>query len=108
MQQYPRDLCAHHVFEAQVERKPNAIAVSFLDQKLTYSQLNACANRLADHLVSLGAGSEVLVAICLERSLDLIVAMLAVMKLGSATCPSIHRIQRNVGTPFYTTVEQRS
>ncbi len=86
-EEYPHDSCTHQLFEAQVDRTPNAIAVTFQDQKLTYCELNSRANQLAHQLVSLGAGAEVLVAICLERSLDLVVAMLAAMKSGSAYLP---------------------
>lgn len=84
---YPRDTCTHRLIEAQVERAPDAIAVSFRDQKLTYLELNSRANRLAHHLVTLGAGAEVLVAINLERSLNLVIALLAVMKSGGAYLP---------------------
>ena len=84
---YPHVSCAHRLFEAQVDRTPDAIAVRFQDQKLTYRDLNSRANRLAHHLVSLGAGTEVLVAICVERSLDLVIAMLAAMKSGGAYLP---------------------
>ena len=79
--------CASRVFEAQVERTPDAIAVTFRDQSMAYGRLNSQANRLAHYLVSLGAGAEVLVAISLERSLDLVIAILAVMKSGAAYLP---------------------
>ncbi len=79
--------CAPQLFEEQVERTPEAIAIRCRDEELTYRELNARANRMARHLVSQGAGREVLVAIKLERSLDLVSALLAVMKSGSAYLP---------------------
>lgn len=79
--------CAHRLFEAQVEKTPDAIAVRFRDQSLTYRELNIRANQLAHYLVSLGAGPEVLIAVCLERSVDLLIALLAVMKSGAAYLP---------------------
>jgi len=66
---YPDADCAHRLFEAQVEKTPDAVAVKFRGQQLTYQELNSHANQLARYLVSLGAGAEVLVAVCLERSL---------------------------------------
>ena len=86
-EKYPQATCASRLFEAQADRKPDAIAVRFQDQKLTYWDLNSRANQLARHLVSLGAGPEVLVAICVERSLDLVIALLAAMKSGAAYLP---------------------
>ena len=84
---YPDANCTHRLFEAQVEKAPDAVAVKFQAQQLTYQELNSRANQLARHLVSLGAGAEVLVAVCLERSLDLVIALLAVMKSGAAYLP---------------------
>ena len=81
------DLCVHQLFEQQVERTPDAIALIFQDQELTYSQLNARANQLAHHLIDLGVGPEVIVAVCLERSVELIVALLAILKAGGAYLP---------------------
>jgi non-ribosomal peptide synthetase component F len=65
---YPKDKCIHQLFEAQVEHRPDAVAVVFEDQQLTYKELNQRANQLAHHLVNLGVGPEVLVGICVERS----------------------------------------
>ncbi len=84
---YPDAHCTHRLFEAQVQKAPDAVAVKFQAQQLTYQELNSRANQLARHLVSLGAGAEVLVAVCLERSLDLVIALLAVMKSGAAYLP---------------------
>ncbi|MFB2976515.1 amino acid adenylation domain-containing protein [Microseira sp. BLCC-F43] len=79
--------CIHQLFEEQVKRTPSAIAVVFKDQQLTYRELNAKANCLAHYLQSVGVGTEVKVGICLERSLDLIVAVLGVLKAGGAYVP---------------------
>ncbi|MEK0194233.1 AMP-binding protein [Microcoleus anatoxicus PTRS1] len=73
---YPKDLGIHQLFEAQVERSPDAVAVVFEDQHLTYRELNCRANQLAHHLQTLGVGTEVLVGICLERSLEMVVGLL--------------------------------
>ena len=83
----PIGQCVHQLFEEQVKRKPSSIAVVYQDQQLTYGELNAKANCLAHYLQSLGVGEEVKVGICLERSLDLIVAVLGVLKAGGAYVP---------------------
>jgi amino acid adenylation domain-containing protein len=85
--EYPQDQCIHQLFEAQVERTPDAVAVVFEDKQLTYRQLNQQANQLAHYLQKLGVGSEVLVGICLERSLEMVVALLGVLKSGGAYVP---------------------
>ncbi|HXQ69673.1 MAG TPA: MupA/Atu3671 family FMN-dependent luciferase-like monooxygenase, partial [Pyrinomonadaceae bacterium] len=84
---YPRDKCIHELFEAQVERTPESIAVVFGDQQLPYSELNRRANQLAHHLRDLGAGPDVTVGVSLERSLDTMVALLGVLKAGAAYVP---------------------
>ena len=84
---YPRDACIHQLFEAQVEQTPEAIAVVFEDQQLTYRELNAHANQLARFLRQYGVGPEVLVGICLERSLELVVGLLGILKAGGAYVP---------------------
>ncbi|MEH1943735.1 MAG: amino acid adenylation domain-containing protein [Nostoc sp.] len=81
------DLCIHQMFEMQVERSPQATAVVFENTQLTYQQLNQRANQLAHHLRSLGVGPEVLVGICLERSLEMIVGLLGILKAGGAYVP---------------------
>jgi amino acid adenylation domain-containing protein len=85
--EYPRDQCIQALFEGQVERTPEAVALVFASVALTYSVLNIRANRLAHHLISLGAGPEVLVGIYMKRSIDLIVAQLAILKTGAAYVP---------------------
>lgn len=84
---YPQELCLHELFEAQAARVPEATAVVFADQALTYAQLNQRANQLAHHLRLLGVGPEVLVGLCVERSLDMVVGLLAILKAGGAYVP---------------------
>ncbi|WP_026785829.1 non-ribosomal peptide synthetase [Planktothrix rubescens] len=84
---YPFHQCVHHLFEEQAERTPNAVAVVFEGLELTYQQLNIQANQLAHYLQSLGVGAEILVGIYLERSLLVIVGLLAVLKAGGAYVP---------------------
>jgi amino acid adenylation domain-containing protein len=84
---YLQDRCIHQLFEEQVERTPDAIAVVFEEQQLTYQELNARANQLAHYLQSLGVGPEVLVGICVERSLEMLVGLLGILKAGGAYVP---------------------
>ncbi len=84
---YPAEHCIHQLFEAQVERTPNAIAVVWGKQQLTYQELNRRANQLAHHLRQLGVGPEVLVGLCLERSVEMVVAILGILKAGGAYVP---------------------
>lgn len=86
-QPYPADLCIHQLIEAQVERSPEAPAVRFEGEELTYRQLNERANQLAHHLQDLGVGPDVLVGICMERSLELVVGLLGILKAGGAYVP---------------------
>ena len=79
--------CLHQLFESQVKRTPNDVAVVFEDRQLTYAELNAQANQLAHYLQRLGVGVEDLVGIYLQRSLDLVVSLLAVLKAGGAYVP---------------------
>jgi surfactin family lipopeptide synthetase A len=84
---YPQDICFHKLIEAQVERTPDAIAVIYEDQKLTYQELNQKANQLANYLLAIGIEPEQLVGICLERSLDMLVGLLGILKAGAAYVP---------------------
>ncbi|MBD2435868.1 non-ribosomal peptide synthetase [Nostoc sp. FACHB-110] len=79
--------CIHHWFEQQCHSTPDNIAVVFQDQKLTYQQLNSRANQLAHYLQKLGIGPDVLVGICLERSLWMVIGLLAILKAGAAYVP---------------------
>ncbi|MEH2337088.1 amino acid adenylation domain-containing protein [Nostoc sp.] len=84
---YPIDKCIHQLFEEQVQRTPDAVAVVFEDQQLTYHQLNCRANQLAHYLKSLGVAADVLVGLCVERSLEMIVGLLGILKAGGAYLP---------------------
>jgi len=84
---YPRDLCIHQLFERQAERAPNATAVVFGGESLTYAELDRRANRLAHHLVEMGVGPDVRVAICIERGPEMVIGILAVLKAGGAYVP---------------------
>ncbi|RUW23159.1 amino acid adenylation domain-containing protein, partial [Mesorhizobium sp. M1E.F.Ca.ET.041.01.1.1] len=84
---YPSDLCIHELFEAQVRQAPEAVAVVCDDERLSYGELNARANRLAHHLIALGVKPDQPVAICLERSLAMVVGVLAILKAGGAYLP---------------------
>ncbi|KAK3817436.1 MAG: Non-ribosomal peptide synthetase module [Benniella sp.] len=86
-QDIPSHQCMHHIFELQVERTPQAIALVFGGQSLTYLELNECANRLAHHLIGLGAQPDNLVAICVERSFAMIIGVLGILKAGGAYVP---------------------
>jgi amino acid adenylation domain-containing protein len=83
----PQNTCLHELIEAQVERTPDAIAATFEQERISYRDLNARANQLARHLRKLGVGPEVLVGVCMDRSLDMIVALLGIMKAGGAYVP---------------------
>ncbi len=84
---YASDKCVHHLFEEQATSFPNRLAVTYGNQSLTYGELNARSNKLAQYLQSMGVTSEVLVAICVERSLEMIVGLLAILKAGGAYVP---------------------
>jgi amino acid adenylation domain-containing protein len=85
--EYPIDKCIHQLFEVQVERTPDALAVVFEDTHLTYWELNQQANQLAHHLQKLGVGPEVLVGLCIDRSLEMVVGILGILKAGGAYVP---------------------
>ncbi|WP_201800766.1 non-ribosomal peptide synthetase, partial [Dulcicalothrix desertica] len=84
---YPQDKCIHELFEQQVEKTPSSVAVVFGDEQLTYKQLNTRANQLAHHLQTLGVEPEVLVGICVERSIEMVVGLLGILKAGGAYVP---------------------
>ena len=85
--EYPRDCMLHELIEEQVERTPDAVAVVFENRQLSYRQLNDRANNLACHLLDLGVGPNVLVGICVERSLEMMVGLLGILKAGGAYVP---------------------
>ncbi|WP_184109096.1 non-ribosomal peptide synthetase, partial [Sinorhizobium terangae] len=84
---YPSQLCIHELFEAQVRRAPDRVAVVHGDEELSYGELNERANRLAHHLIGLGVKPDQPVAICLERSPAMVVGLLAILKAGGAYLP---------------------
>jgi amino acid adenylation domain-containing protein len=84
---YSKETCIHQLFEAQVARTPEAVAVVFEGERLTYRELNRRANQVAHHLQRLGVGPEVLVGICVERSLEMVVGLLGILKAGGAYIP---------------------
>ena len=86
-QEFPKDTCLHEFFEAQVARTPGATALVFGNHSLTYAELNNRANQLAHRLKAMGVGPDVLVGLCVERSVEMIVAMLGILKAGGAYVP---------------------
>nr|WP_275949029.1 non-ribosomal peptide synthetase [Bradyrhizobium septentrionale] len=84
---YPSDVCIHELFEAQVRRAPDAVAVVHEEERLSYGELNARANRLAHHLIGLGVRPDQPVAICVARSVAMVVGLLAILKAGGAYLP---------------------
>jgi amino acid adenylation domain-containing protein len=84
---YPREKCFHQLFEEQAERTPGAVAAACGAARLTYAELNRRANQLAHYLRSFGIGPEVLVGVCMERSLEMLVGILGVLKAGGAYLP---------------------
>jgi amino acid adenylation domain-containing protein/non-ribosomal peptide synthase protein (TIGR01720 family) len=84
---YPQDRCIHELFERQVHLTPDAVAVVFENQQLTYKQLNSRANQLAHYLQTLGVGADMLVGICMERSLEMVVGLLGILKAGGTYVP---------------------
>src|SRR2546428_3985147 len=87
--QFPNigDACFHHCFESQVERTPNAVAVAYKSERLSYRELNRQANQLARRLRALGVGPDAPVGICIERSPKMMVALLGILKAGAAYLP---------------------
>ena len=84
---YPKEQCISQLFEAQVERSPEAVALLFDGQELTYRELNERANQLAHHLRRLGVEPEVHVGLCVERSPEMVIGLLGILKAGGAYVP---------------------
>ena len=84
---YPQDISIHQLFESQVEKTPDAIAVVFESEKLTYSELNNKANQLAHYLQKLGVKPKAHLGICVERSLSMLIGILGILKAGAAYVP---------------------
>ncbi len=84
---YPKDQCIHQLFEEQVACTPDKLAVVFREQQLSYAQLNARANQLARYLQKLGVGPEVVVGLCFERSVEMVIGILGILKAGGVYVP---------------------
>src|SRR5260370_42709352 len=84
---YPSDVCAHQLIETPANQNPSTVAVEFEGRSLTFQDLHARANQLARVLRKHGVGPDVLVGICMERSLEMVVALLGVLKSGGAYVP---------------------
>jgi amino acid adenylation domain-containing protein len=108
---YPGYRCLHQLFEAQVARTPNAIAVVWDDQQLSYAALNRRANQLAHYLRALGVGPEMCVGVCVERSPEMLVGVLGILKAGGAYLPldptyppqRLASLLADAGAPILTT-----
>jgi amino acid adenylation domain-containing protein/thioester reductase-like protein len=85
--EYGRDQCTHHLIESQARQTPEGIALTFGDEQATYGEINSRANQLAHFLTRMGAGPDALVGICMERSLEMIVALLGIHKAGCGYLP---------------------
>ncbi|HEV2859768.1 MAG TPA: amino acid adenylation domain-containing protein, partial [Pyrinomonadaceae bacterium] len=84
---YPRGACIHELFERRAGETPDAVALIFGGERLTYAELNGRANRLAHHLINMGVGPEMCVGVMLDRSVEMVVALLGVLKAGGAYVP---------------------
>lgn len=84
---YPRATLLHHLFQNQAEKTPTAVAVTFATESYTYQELDQRANQLAHYLQQLGVGPDALVGLCLERSLEMLVGLLGILKAGAAYLP---------------------
>ena len=85
--EYPRGKCIHGLFEEQAAQRPDSVAIALEDQVITYDAINIRANRLAHYLRAMGCGPEAPVAICLERGIDIVIALLGILKAGGAYVP---------------------
>ena len=84
---YPDGRCIHELFEACVNQSPEAVALVFENESWNYRELNSRANQLARYLRGLGVGRDTLVALCIDRSMEMVVALLAILKAGGAYVP---------------------
>ncbi|NQY62435.1 MAG: amino acid adenylation domain-containing protein [Alteromonadaceae bacterium] len=111
---YPKDKCIHQLFEAQALQTPDNVALVYEDEQLTYAQLNGQANQLAHYLVEQGVTANSYVALCLERSSEMMVSLLAILKVGAAYVPldpsyPVNRLEHvlaDSGAAFLITDEQ--
>jgi len=112
--EYPKDKCIHQLFEQQAEKTPDATAVVFEDQTLTYRQVNERANQLAHYLRAHGVGSDVPVGVCMDRCIELLPVLLGILKAGGAYVPldpkypteRLCHMIRETGMTFILTQEQ--
>ncbi|MGK3963967.1 amino acid adenylation domain-containing protein [Sorangium sp. So ce1667] len=108
---FSEDLCVHELFERQAQRHPERVALAFGDEEITYGELDRASARLARRLRAMGVGPDVPVAICMERSLDLAIGLLAILRSGGAYVPldpalpgeRIGYILRDLGTAVLLT-----
>jgi amino acid adenylation domain-containing protein len=84
---FPRDTCIHQLFEQQASKTPNNIALIYLNQQLTYNELNQKANQLAHYLQEFGVKTESIVGVCMLRSMEMVIGILAILKAGGAYVP---------------------
>ncbi|HKR11816.1 MAG TPA: amino acid adenylation domain-containing protein, partial [Pyrinomonadaceae bacterium] len=84
---YPRDTCVHELFEEQAQRNPEAVALIFGAEEISYEELNRRSNKLAHYLRGLGVGPETVVGLCVERSVEMVVGLLGILKAGGAYLP---------------------
>ena len=96
---YPSEQCLHELFAAQAARTPDAVAVVYEDQQLSYGELDRRSNQLAHHLRGLGVGPEVVVGLCVERSLEMVVGLLGILKAGGAYLPLDPSYPRGAARP---------
>lgn len=94
--EYAKDKSIQTLFEEQVDKAPDAMAVICGEERLTYGELNARANQLAHYLKGMGVGPEVCVGICVERSLEVVVGFLGILKAGGCMCRWIPAIRWSV------------
>jgi len=102
---YSLERCTHEIFERQVQCDPHASAVAYEGVRLSYAELNARANQLARYLSEMGVGPEVRVGICMDRSLDLIVALLGILKAGGAYVQSTRLFHRSALVSSWKTLK---
>src|ERR1700689_1399450 len=84
---YPKDRCLDQLFAEQAAKTPHAVALVYECQKLTYRELDERSNQLAHHLQRLGVGPDVVVGLCVERSIEMVVGLLGILKAGGAYLP---------------------
>ena len=97
---FPYKPCLQEVFNARVVENPNKIAVIYKDQQLTYQELDQRANQLARYLITLGVRPDMLVGVCVRRSLDMVIAILGVIKAGVPIFPLTQLLRLSVFRSF--------